>query len=168
MRFLIPLLLLLTALPAWTQVYRCGNNYQATPCTGGREVDVRIPVSAGSPTENLVFLCKRYDGQSFWAAMPCHQYQKAMLEREVRVPADLSWKEQVAYARKVRNEAEALQVPPRVRVTSAPKAVPNCERFQQALERNASAARAGGSARYMDRLNDERRKLFAEKWRAGC
>lgn len=131
-------------------------------------MDVRTSVSAAAASESKIYLCKRYEGHRFWASTPCHLHPKAMLEREERVPADLTWKQRLAYARKVRAEADALQVPPRVSTVRPSGKAPSCEHFQQALERNASAARAGGSARYMDRLNDERRVLFAEKWRAGC
>ena len=169
MRLLLSFVLLLNTLPVTAQVYRCGNSYQSTPCTGAHQVDVSTAVSAGASAHTAVYLCRRYDGQRFWASMPCHQYRNSLLEREVHVPADLSWKEQLVHAKKTRDEAEALQIPPRTFSTDPSfRKAPSCERFQQALERNASNARAGGSGRYMDRLNEERRHLSVEKWRAGC
>ncbi|WP_281170575.1 hypothetical protein [Ottowia thiooxydans] len=35
-----------------------------------------------------------------------------MLERQVRVPAGLKWKEKLAYATRERHKADALQTPP--------------------------------------------------------
>ncbi len=161
----------LWAAPAlFAQVYRCGSTYQSSPCANGREIDVSAPVSAGAPDTDTVFLCKRYDGQRFWVPKPCHAYSRFMLERQVRVPAELLWAERLAYAERERLGAEALQRPPplpKVAASSRQRSR-GCEAYRDALERNASAARVGGSARYMDRLSEERRQIWKRMHKAGC
>lgn len=109
---------LLVSTPAFAEVYRCGNKYQSFACSDGQVVDVRSPVSTAPTTPtasadtSVVFLCKRYSGRRFWASRPCDQYERSMLERQVRVPAGLKWKEKLAYATRERHKADALQTPP--------------------------------------------------------
>ena len=168
MRLIISLVLFLS-LPATAQVFRCGNRYQSDPCPGGQEVDVRAPVTGGPPDTVTVYLCKRYSGQKFWAHQPCNKYPRTMLERQVLVPAELTHKERVSFARAEHKAAEALQVPPahpRTVVERSPTR--DCDFYRKALDHNASAARAGGSGKYMDRLNDQRRDLMTRKRHAGC
>ncbi len=168
MHFLISLVLIFS-LPATAQIFRCGNRYQSAPCPGGKEIDVRAPVTGGPPDTEIVYLCKRYSGQKFWAHKPCNKYPRTMLERQVRAPAELSLKERVSFARAEHRTAETLQVPPvhpRSFVERAPAR--DCDFYRNALDRNASAARAGGSGKYMDRLNDQRRDLMTRKRHAGC
>ena len=168
MRFVISLVLFLS-IPATAQVFRCGSKYQSAPCAGGKEVDVRAPVTGGPPDTENVYLCKRYSGQKFWAHQHCNKYPRTMLERQVLVPAELTQKEKVSFARAEHKAAEALQRPP-----IHPKAVVerstrhDCDFYRKALDRNASAARAGGSGKYMDHLNDQRRDLMTRKRHAGC
>lgn len=168
MRLLISLVLLFS-LPATAQVFRCGNRYQSAPCPGGKEVDVKPPVTGGPPDKETVYLCKRYSGQKFWAHLPCSRYPRTMLERQVLVPAELTHKERVSFARAEHKAAEALQAPP-VHPRAVVERYPDrgCDFYRRALDRNASAARAVGSGKYMDRLNDQRRDLMTRKRHAGC
>ena len=43
-----------------------------------------------------------------------------------------------------------------------------CEGYDRQLERNAQSAREGGSAKTMDRLNEDRRRIEAARSKAGC
>lgn len=151
------------------QVYRCGNKYQAAPCANGKEIDVRAPVSSDTPSTEIVYLCKQHNGQLFWIHEPCYRYPKSMLEREVRVPYGMTWDDRVEYARRVKYAADALQIPPAPPVIrQSRQMIPNCDGYRRALENNASAARAGGTARYMDRLAEERRTISRQMHAAGC
>lgn len=169
-KWLLAIAALVWALPASAQVYRCGNKYQASPCPNGREVNVSNAISGGLPDSEIVYLCKQYNGQLFWIDKPCHHYPKSMLERQVLVPAELTWDEKVAYARKERNAAEALQQPPvRPRVaTQARQQEWSCKAYDDALEQNAAAARAGGPPRHMDWLAAQRRDIWKRQHDAGC
>lgn len=92
-----------------------------------------------------------------------------MLERRVLVPTELTRKERISFARAAHKKAMAHQMPP-----VYPKALAErpgtrgCDFYRKALDHNASAARAGGSGKYMDHLNDQRRDLMSRKRNAGC
>lgn len=114
-RALIALILLISE-PTLAQIYRCGNNFQALPCAEGQParvvlevVEVQKPGHATSAGTAAMFLCKRYNGRRFWTSRPCGQHNASLLEREVRVPLGLKWKEKLAYATRERRKAEALQ-----------------------------------------------------------
>ncbi|WP_028601569.1 hypothetical protein [Ottowia thiooxydans] len=155
--------------PTSAQVFRCGSKYQSSPCANGREVNVSAPLSSDTPSSELVYLCKQHNGQLFWIDKPCYHYQKAMLEREVRVPYGLTWEERVAYAQREKYAADTLQIAPAHPVfRHAGKTAPNCDGYRQALESNASAARAGGTARYMEGLAEQRRAISKQMHAAGC
>lgn len=160
---------LLFSLPAATQVFRCGNSYQSAPCPSGKEVDTRTPVTAGPPVTVTVYLCKRYSGQKFWTHKPCNQYSRVMLESQVLVPTELTRKEQISFARAEHRKTMAHQMPPvHPKAVAERPAKRDCDFYRKALDHNASAARAGGSGKYMDRLNDKRRDLMSRKRNAGC
>ncbi|MET4578490.1 hypothetical protein [Ottowia thiooxydans] len=112
-------LLFLASEPAVAQVYRCGSSYQALPCAGGHErvqvikvTQVDSPAQVASTGSSAMYLCKRYSGRRFWTSRPCSQHKAAMLERQVRVPVGLKWKEKLAYAIREHRNAEALQTTP--------------------------------------------------------
>lgn len=156
---------------ALAQVYRCGNAYQAEPCAGGKVVDTAPPLSdRGGDGLQALHLCEAYSGRStFWTPDNCASH-RATLKRVVRVPRNLPWADKVALARQARIEGDALRAPPRAATYSAaaPAGASACSGYAQALEHNTSAARAGGTAQWMEHLAAERRRILAEQSAAGC
>lgn len=73
---------------------------------------------------------------------------RATLDRIVNAPANLPWDQQLELARSAQRQGEALTGPPRP------------------VARTASVSDPG--ARYMDWLNDERRKARDEQFRLRC
>lgn len=170
------LLLLAFAGHASAQVYRCGNTYQAQPCAGGRQIETSPQVSAGSSPTATVYLCRSYQGHGFWSSKHCNLSKSpTILQRMVSVPAELPWNEKVRLAARLRREADALGHAP----APTPAAVPRqyatqeqnpsvCTGYAQALKNNESAARAGGTAVWMEHLAQERRNIIAQQAAAGC
>ena len=178
-RFLAPWLLLWAATAqAQTQssVYRCGKTYQAEPCAGGRAVDTRAALSAGANTRTeTIYLCKHYQGHHFWSSQNCYAQGQSTVLRTVEVSRQLAWEEKVRLAEGRHSQAEALQAAPVRSVAAAggassgsPSSPGACEGYRNALQQNESAARAGGTAAWMNQLAEGRRQLLAQQAAAGC
>ena len=172
MRTLFFAALMLVASSVHGQVYRCGNSYSTTPCAGAKTINVRPQGNAGgdSGPSTKVYLCKAYNGQQFWSSNNCYQRGGSTLVREVSVPRDMKWDDQVATAQRAHREAESLS-----RVPDGSHSPPpsqdrrgQCEGIRQALAHNQSAQRAGGSGQWLDRLAAERRRLNDQRIAMRC
>lgn len=165
-------LLLVTSFGAHAQVYRCGNSYSTAPCPGAKTVDVtpQGSVVEGAGPTRKIFLCKSYGGQQFWSRDNCYQRGGSTLVREVSVPRNMSWDDQVTTAQRAHREAESLQRPPAgVQSTSNnTNTAGRCDGIRQALANNQAAARAGGSSHWMDHLAAERHRLNDQRIAMRC
>lgn len=153
------------------EIYRCGNTFSERPCPGARIVRVQpafsmTPDSAAMP----VYLCKAYvGGGRFWSTTHCHR-QSATVDRVVNVPRHLPWERQLDLARASEREGRRLATPPQVVQAAGPR-VDNrqaCQNWEARIRWIDSAARTGGTAAYMEWLNEERRQALAEQSRLRC
>ena len=165
-------LLLLVSLSSQAQVYRCGNEYSAAPCAGGREVDVSSPLSdPAGPKTIQVFLCRKPGGSLFWISERCANRGWA-LERSEWVPRNLDWDDQVAYARGKRDAAAALTAETSVpRVTSRAASGGNateCRSLDERVNWLDSLGRAGGGGYTMDWIRSERKIARDKQFRLHC
>lgn len=172
-RLCIACVLALGVCTASAQVYRCGNTYQAEPCAGGRRVEVAPAATAGASPMQTVYLCTSYQGRRFWSEQHCnHHRPPAVLERMVSVPAHLPWEAKLRIARGETAAAEAMvraaHAPPPRAVAAGPDKRAVCESHSEALRANDRAARAGGTAQYMERLAERRRAIIREQQAANC
>ncbi|MFC7207769.1 hypothetical protein ACFQOZ_14430 [Comamonas endophytica] len=97
---------------AQAQVYRCGSSYSHAPCKGGQVIDT-APVMSDprGPVTKEIYLCSAAAGSSYWSSAHCAE-RGWRIERIERVPANMSWEEQVAAARQARESAsQALAAP---------------------------------------------------------
>ena len=79
MRRLLPLALLLAAVPTHAQVYRCGNGYSQQPCTGGVEIAVVKQQPSREEAARAVAVAKS-------DAQRADAMEKARLAQEAKAP----------------------------------------------------------------------------------
>ena len=92
------------------EVYRCGNTYTQEPCKGGRTVDVSPTLSdLSGPKTTVIYLCRAPGGSMYWIPEKCAA-RGWTLERSATVSSGVGWDNQVAEARRQRNEAEELSL----------------------------------------------------------
>lgn len=113
---------------------------------------------APQKTEGLITLyhCKAYDGGTFWVTAHCNQH-RALVDRMVDVPANLTFSQQVEVAEGRRRAAAALQNAPQV-VVSSP-ALGNrrqCAALAQQIQHWDAMARQPQSAQMQDWIRGER------------
>lgn len=172
---------LATAAPAALHaqtVYRCGNSYGTQACPQGRAL--QIPATPAPASIQTVYLCKAWSGGRFWSAQAC-QAQKATVERMVPVPAHLPWENQLALAQAAHTQGQSLArtgqrapqhpAPQRAAPTTQNQTSHNtaaCLSLRQSLQNLDSAARAGGTAKHMEWLANQRRAILAEMSRIRC
>lgn len=173
MRILTPFFMLALALPAFAEVYRCGNTYTEEPCKNGKIVDTSPPLSdpyarpGGEST--VIYLCRNVAGGMFWTPSTCSS-QGARLERSERVPREISWDEQVQTARRQRRQGLALAEVP----TQAPYSKPRddkgeqCKNLEARVQYLDAEGRRGGGHSTMEWLREERRKARDAQYRLRC
>ena len=153
------------------QVYRCGNSYSASPCAGGREVDVSNPLSdPAGPKSVQIYLCKTPSSKLFWIQERCAN-RGWSLERSEWVPKNLSWDDQLDYARGKRSQAQALMNPvPVARSSAAPteSKVSQCKALEERVNWLDSLGRAGGSGYTMDWIREQRKLARDQQFRLRC
>lgn len=174
MRCLIALGLLLAGPAGAQEVYRCGNSYSSEPCKNAKTIDVTPAVSnPDGPLTRLIYLCKRPDKtELWWIDRPCSQERWDLVE-SVRVPSNVAWKTQMAIAQRkraddARQASEARHHYHSAEPGSGRSSEARCEEFKQRVEYLDSAARAGGTARKMEWIREERQRARDEQFRAGC
>lgn len=92
------------------EVYRCGNTYTQEPCKGGRTVDLSPTLSdLSGPKTTVIYLCRAPGGSLYWIPEKC-AIRGWTLERSATVSSGVGWDNQVAEARRQRNEAEELSL----------------------------------------------------------
>uniref|UniRef100_A0AAU8BAV5 DUF4124 domain-containing protein n=1 Tax=Dulem virus 61 TaxID=3145772 RepID=A0AAU8BAV5_9VIRU len=160
-------LLFFVSIVANAQVYRCGNEYRSTPCNDNNGQQVRLymvqPPASGRVPLVPVYHCKSYEGAYFWSETHCSK-RRATVDRTVNVPADLDWSVKLSMARQVYNKQTSEQRQRTVRnVHQTQQRTNNCGWIASSLRDVDSRARAGGSASYMESLNEERRRLLRKQ-----
>ncbi len=168
------LIFLLSALPgvAQAQVYRCGNTYSNAACANGRSVDVTPPVSdPAGPRTVLIYLCQHPADRLAWHASPCSHAGLA-LERTERVPFDLDWPQQVAFANRLRAQAQAQTTanaaPARSGSSKAPSRQGQCQALEERVRELDHMGRAGSQHYNLDRVRSERKRARDTQFRLKC
>lgn len=154
------------------EVYRCGNSYSSSPCSGARRVDVAPAVSAGPNRSTVpIHLCKAYSGGGrFWTSGRCSDHN-GTIDRVVNVPRGMSWEHQVEIAKNALRAGDALANPPALPRSSSivqDDSAQRCKYLAERIEWLDGAARLGGVASYMDWLSAERRRARDEQFRLRC
>ena len=178
MRILIVLLLLFSPL-SHAQIYRCGNSYSDAPCAAGvQPMDASPAVQAEPATASeAIHLCQSHSGARYWTRKACSEKQ-ATLVQTVQVPVDLSWNEQLQLAKtarlqaeqKAKEKAKAVKARPESGKTAArpDKRRQRCQQLGEQLRKLDARARAGGTARSMQRLRTRRNELESERFKLQC
>lgn len=175
MRFMIALALGLAGSAVHAQAYRCGNSYSATPCNGGRSVDI---TPQGSPTgerssssssTSTVYLCESYGGGMFWSSAHCNT-QSALIERTATVPSNIPWDQKVAIAQGQRSAAEAAARPPAaVQYQSpGPARASQCAALNDQVAHYDAMARQPQSGQMQDWISQQRKVARDEQFRLRC
>ncbi|WP_164091415.1 hypothetical protein [Comamonas thiooxydans] len=153
------------------QIYRCGNTYSNTPCEGGRQIAQQSSLSVGASTTKEIYLCKDFHGNLTWESTACSANGR-FIERIARVPANISWDEQVAIAREQRNRAHANAseqvVPVATRPTGGKANAAECQALDERVNWLDNLGRIGGGGYTMDWIREERRKARDRQFRIGC
>lgn len=89
------------------QIYRCGNTYSNSPCDGGQLLAQQSSRPVDRSETKEIYLCKDFQNRLTWESVPCSANGRFM-DRIARVPAHVSWEEQVAIARQQRDKAHAI------------------------------------------------------------
>ena len=174
--------LILLSLQAGAQVYRCGNEYSATPCKGGREIDVSDPLK--DPDKVQIHLCRSSPQGLIWTSLRCVDANSAPVRSEW-VPRNLDFDDQVKYAasKGERDRQARLTYAPAAPVQYSPqpsRAANNnnnnsgynnkmqCQSLDERVNWLDSLGRAGGGGYTMDWIREERRLARDKQFRLKC
>jgi hypothetical protein len=117
-----------------------------------------------------IYLCKAYNGGTFWAQAHCNQHQ-ALIDSIVSVPAGLPFEQKVELAQRQR-QATAQLVDPPPQVGSAAPAVAGNQGECAALDARVAEldvmARAPHTAQMQDWLRGERKKARDRQFALRC
>lgn len=152
------------------QIYRCGNTYSNSPCDGGQQLALQSgrPVDRSETKE--IYLCKDFQDRLTWESVPCSANGRFM-DRIARVPAHVSWDEQVASARQQRDKVQAIaaeQVVP-VASRSTPSTPAECQALEQRIRVLDVECRVNAcSMQRLDWVRFERKAARDRQFRIGC
>jgi hypothetical protein len=155
----------------------CGPATRRTVLAGVPAGDDEIQSTPGSHTDpavdrGTIYLCKAYDGGTFWAQAHCNQH-KALIERIAHVPENLPFDQKVALASaQQRNAAQAAIVPisatdPTV-ISQAAATKTRCAALDEGIKRIDDQARQPQSGQSQDWLAARRKELRDEQFRIPC
>ena len=167
-------LTLATGATAQAQVFRCGSTYSDEPCKGAKVIDASPVVSDPSgPRTKEIYLCRAPQGGLYWTAEHCVQ-RGWTIERIQRVPANVSWNDQVAVGRSQKAEAEAMAAAP-VQTYSAPAPLAStngknaaCSSLDERVNMLDSMGRAGSRYYDLDWVRRERKEARDQQHRLRC
>ena len=169
--------LCIASMGAHAQVYRCGNTYTQEPCKGGREVDVTPPVSdLSGPKTTVIYLCRAQGSSMYWIPERCAT-RGWTLERSATVSKHVSWENQVAEAKRQRDEAEELtrrpapgynNAPIQSQRSQQPAVKEQCALWDERVAMLDSMGRAGSRYYDLDWVRSERKKARDEQFRLRC
>lgn len=141
------------------QIYRCGNTYSNTPCTNGHVVASTQNIPQRKTTVfKEIYLCKDIYDRLTWESVACSANGKFM-DRIARVPANVSWEEQVTMARHQRNKAHAIASEQVVSVAPRPLALTThdeCQSLEQRIRLLDAECRSNScSMRRLDEIREQ-------------
>lgn len=120
-------------------------------------------------TGGTIYLCKSYDGRTFWAQAHCSKHQ-ALIDSIVPVPRGLPFEQQVEAANRNRqDQARTLQA--EMTFSNASPAVETkgvCKQLDALVDRLDSLARQPLPASEQDRIRAERRSARDQQFRMRC
>lgn len=127
--------------------------------------------TAPASTPGEIYLCKAYDGGTFWAQAHCNRH-RAHIDRIVRVPAGLPFDQQVHIAEQQRDATRAASIAamPRTVQQEHPAAASRvqCAALEQEIERIDARARQPLTAYEQDRLAERRKQVRDAQFRIRC
>lgn len=144
---------------------------------GGRTVDVSPPLSdLNGPKTTVIYLCRAQGGSLYWMPDSCATRGWA-LERSATVSRNVGWDNQVAEARKQRDEAEARTRRPAPVYSSPPSPTQSaqqpavkvqCAALNERIAMLDSMGRAGSRYYDLNWVRSERKKARDEQFRLRC
>lgn len=152
------------------QIYRCGNTYSNSPCDGGKQLAQQSSRPGDRSETKEIYLCKDFQDRLTWESVPCSANGRFM-DRIARVPAHVSWDEQVAIARQQRDKAHAISaeqvVPVASRSTSSAPA--ECQALEERIRVLDAECRVNAcSMQRLDWVRFERKAARDRQFRIGC
>ncbi len=152
------------------QIYRCGNTYSNAPCEGGQQIAQQSSRPVDRSETKEIYLCKDFQDRLTWESVPCSANGRFM-DRIARVPAHVSWEEQVAIARQQRDKAHAIAaeqvVPLASRSTSSTPT--ECQILEQRIRVLDTECRVNAcSMQRLDWVRFERKAARDRQFRIGC
>jgi hypothetical protein len=136
--------------------------------SGHAKPQERQPSALPSPaTTTTMYLCKAYNGGTFWASSHCNQHQ-ALVDRMVNVPSHLPFDQKMALAES--NRRAALQaVPAQPKPPAASRTKPNeCQQLNQQIVHWDSMARQPQSAQTQDWIRTQRQQIRDRQFALRC
>ena len=154
------------------QIYRCGSTYSHTPCGNAPPMALQSSPSRDLSASREIYLCKNIYDRLTWESVPCSANGRFM-DRIARVPANVSWEEQVAIARQQRDRAHAIAAEQVVAVASRPASTSKanageCQALDERVNWLDSLGRIGGGGYTMDWIREQRRLARDRQFRIGC
>lgn len=152
------------------QIFRCGNTYSNAPCEGGQQIVQQSSSPVDRSETKEVYLCKDFQDRLTWESVPCSANGRFM-DRIARVPAHVSWEEQVAIARQQRDKAHAIaaeQVVP-VASRSASSTPSECQMLEQQIRVLDAECRVNACGmKKLDDVRAARKEARDRQFRISC
>jgi len=152
------------------QIYRCGNTYSNAPCKVGQQIAQQSSRPVDRSETKEIYLCKDFQDRLTWESAPCSANGRFM-DRIARVPAHVSWEEQVAIARQQRDKAHAIaaeQVVP-VASRSASSTPSECQMLEHQIRVLDAECRVNACGmKKLDDVRAARKEARDRQFRIGC
>jgi hypothetical protein len=126
--------------------------------------------SAAPSTGGTIFLCKAYNGGTFWAQAHCNQHN-ALIDSMVSVPAGLPFEQQVQIAQQHRQAmAQTIYAAPAPDATPDPSVAnrAQCKSLDARVEQLDAMARQPHSAQTQDWIRGERKAARDRQFALRC
>lgn len=152
------------------QIYRCGNTYSNAPCKGGQQIAQQSSRPVDRSETKEIYLCKDFQDRLTWESVPCSANGRFM-DRIARVPAHVSWEEQVAIARQQRDKAHAIAAEQVVSVASrsASSTPSECQMLEHQIRVLDAECRVNACGmKKLDDVRAARKEARDRQFRIGC
>lgn len=152
------------------QIYRCGNTYSNSPCDGGKQLAQQSSPPIDRSETKEIYLCKDFQDRLTWESVPCSANGRFM-DRIARVPAHVSWEEQVAIARQQRDKAHAIAAEQVVPVASrSASSIPSeCQMLEHQIRVLDAECRVNACGmKKLDDVRAARKEARDRQFRIGC
>jgi hypothetical protein len=124
-----------------------------------------------TPSSNTIYLCRAYNGGTFWAQAHCNQHN-ALIERIAYVPPDLPFDQKVAIATEQRRHSAAMiQNDIRIAQTSEGRSASphnECKALDARIVQFDALARQPQSAQMQDWIASQRKEARDRQFRLRC